>query len=147
MGGVCLDSNGLPLGFFSAELTNAQKTLLGEGKTKTIIFEAELATVIIAFALWRSWLNGRPVVFYIDNNSARDVSISGVSRNSVGRALLLTVETVSQAYTWFARVPSPANVADEPSRTVMQSMNVRGQDVARFSCENVLDEVLTILKN
>ena len=147
MGGVCLDSHGLPLGFFSAELTNAQKTLLGEGKTKTIIFEAELATVIIAFAFWRSWLNGRPVVFYIDNNSARDVSISGVSRNSVGRALLLTVETVSQAYTWFARVPSPANVADEPSRTVMQSMNVRGQDVARFSCENVLDEVLTILKN
>ena len=77
----------------------------------------------------------------MDNNSGRDVSIRGVSRNSVGRALaalLLTVETVSQAYTWFARIPSPANVADEPSRTVMQSMNVRGQDVARFSCENFL---------
>ena len=148
VGGVCLSSAGRPLGFFSAELSDAQKALLGEGKAKTIIFEAELATVIIAFALWRSWLNGRPVVFYIDNNSARDVAISGVSRNSVGKALaalLLTVETISQAYTWFARVPSPANVADKPSRTVMKCMNVQGHDIARFDCENVLNEVLGIL--
>ena len=140
----------LPLGFFSAELSGDQKALLGEGHSKTIIFEAELATVIIAFVLWRGWLKGRPVVFYIDNNSARDVAISGVSRNRVGKALaalLLTVETMSQAYTWFARTPSPAHVADEPSRTVMQSMNIRGGSVACFSCKNMLEEVLSIFKN
>ena len=92
---------------------------MGEGKAKTIIFEAELATVIIAFALWRSWLNGRPVVFYIDNNSARDVAISGVSRKqcwqgaggpAAHRGKLCLKHTHG-----FARVPSPANVADKPS--------------------------------
>ena len=150
IGGVCLDNRGVPLGFFSAELSGAQKALLGEGLSKTIIFEAELATVIIAFVLWRSWLKGRPIVFYIDNNSARDVAISGVSRNRVGKslaALLLTVETMSQAYTWFARTPSPANVADEPSRAVLQSMEIRGESVACFSCKNTIEDVLSIFKN
>ena len=68
IGGVCLDNRGVPLGFFSAELSGAQKALLGEGlskKKKTIIFETELATVIIAFVLWRSWLKGHPTVFIL----------------------------------------------------------------------------------
>ena len=148
IGGVCFDHNGVPLGFFSEKLSVTQKRLLGEGRAKTVIFEAELATIVVAFVLWKDWLRGRPAVFYIDNNSARDVSISGVSRNEVGKALaslLLTVESLAKTFSWFARVPSPANIADAPSRTVMSHLEVSGQNVRHFPCLHVLEEVLGIL--
>ncbi|CAE7248914.1 unnamed protein product [Symbiodinium sp. CCMP2592] len=50
IGGVCFDHKGHPLGLFSQELSVFQKCLLGEGKSRTIIFEAELATIVIAYA-------------------------------------------------------------------------------------------------
>lgn len=60
-----------------------------------------------------------PVVFYVDNNSARDVAISANSRSKTIASLveqLLHVEDVAACFCWFARVPSPSNPADDPSR-------------------------------
>ncbi|CAE7241857.1 unnamed protein product [Symbiodinium sp. CCMP2592] len=147
-GGVCFDHEGRPLGFFSEELSSFQKRLLGEGRSKTIIFEAELATIVVAYVLWKDWLRGKPAVIFVDNNSARDVSISGTSRNDVGKSLaslLLTVESLAKTFSWFARVPSPSNIADTPSREVLKSFTVSGCPVPHFPCENIVSEVLGIL--
>ncbi|CAE7599568.1 unnamed protein product [Symbiodinium sp. CCMP2592] len=148
IGGVCFDHEGRPLGFFSEELSSFQKRLLGEGRSKTIIFEAELATIVVAYVLWKDWLRGRPTVIFVDNNSARDVSISGTSPNDVGKSLaslLLTVESLAKTFSWFARVPSPSNIADTPSREVLKSFTVSGRPVPHFPCENIVSEVLGIL--
>ena len=118
MGGVLFDSCGQPLKFFSLELTPAQRVALGEGRASSIIFEAELCAAILAMVLWQADLCGRPVVFYVDNNSSRDVLISGVARNKVAIALTklyLTVESLSRCFPWFTRVPSPSNCADRRS--------------------------------
>ncbi|CAE7222589.1 unnamed protein product [Symbiodinium sp. CCMP2592] len=148
IGGVCFDHKGHPLGFLSEELSCFQKRLLGEGRSKTIIFEAELATIVIAYVLWKDWLRGKPAVIFVDNNSARDVSISGTSRNDVGKSLaslLLTVESLAKTFSWFARVPSPANIADTPSREVLKSFTVSGCPAPHFPCEDIVSEVLGIL--
>ena len=122
MGGILFDSSSRPLKYFSLELTRTQRESLGEGHASSSIFEAELCAAILAMVLWREELCGRSVVCYVDNNSARDVLISGVARNRVAMALTklyLTVESLSRCFPWFTRVPSPSNCADPHSREVI----------------------------
>jgi hypothetical protein len=97
--------------------------MLGGAVKKTIIFEAELLALIVSFVLWRNLVCNSPVVFYVDNNSARDVAISANSRSKLIAGLveqLLKVENTSSCFCWFARVPSPSNPADGPSRGDVQ---------------------------
>ena len=70
--------------------------------------------MVLAYILWKDHLAARPVVCYIDNNS-----VSGSARNEIGSLLVklfLTVESLSRSFAWFSRVPSPSNMADEPSK-------------------------------
>ena len=65
---------------------------------------------------------------YVDNNSTRDVSISGVARTSPGDCLisqLLEVEDSCSVIPWFARVPSQSNIADGPSRGSVDELKVK----------------------
>ena len=92
---------------------------LGVPDKKTVIFEAELLAVLIAIKTWSGFIASQQAVCYIDNNSARDVSISGVARNACAMQLLeelLSEEMRCSSYIWFARVPSPSNPSDGPSR-------------------------------
>ena len=73
-------------------------------------------------------MKGRPCVAYIDNNSTRDVSISGAARTFPGDNLigqLLEVEDSCSVIPWFARVPSQSNIADGPSRGSVDGLNVK----------------------
>ena len=69
----------------------------------------------------------RPIFAYVDNNSARDVAISGKARN-VGSlvSLLLAVEDLSGIHVWASRVLSPYNPADILSRKLV-SFTEHGQ--------------------
>ena len=90
---VLYESDGTPIKFFSVELATDQRRSLGEGSSKTIIFEVELCAVVLA-----TDLRGRPVVAYVDNNSARDTLISGVARIRIATSLIklcFFLETVS----------------------------------------------------
>ena len=92
---------------------------LGVSLKHTIIFEAELLALIVAFVLWKNFVSKSPVVFFVDNNAARDVAISASGRSQLIQGMieqLLQVEEISACYAWFARVPSPSNPADGPSR-------------------------------
>ena len=53
---------------------------LGGDDKETIIFEAELLAFVVAMSQWAPLFQGCPVVFFVDNNSARDVAISGSAR-------------------------------------------------------------------
>ena len=62
-------------------------------------------------------------MFYVDNNSTRDVAISATARTRVPSALveqLVKIEETMCLYPWYARVPSPSNPADKPSKPPAQ---------------------------
>ena len=95
------------------------KTVLGSTHKKTIIFEAELLALVLAFSVWKAVVSSTALVCFVDNNSARDVAISGCGGNSVANALIeffLNWEMDSSVAPWYTRVPAPSNIADDPSR-------------------------------
>ncbi len=104
---------------FSVSLSESQIHALGGSEKRTIILEAELLALVVALNLWRPLFGGCPTVFYVDNNSARDVAISGCGRSAVASSLLdilLEAEMQSGIFAWYSRVPSLSNPADDPSR-------------------------------
>ena len=113
------DPFGRPVEFFSLGLSPERIKCLGGDSKETVIFEAELLALVVAMSQWSPVFQGRPVVYFVDNNSARDVAISGSARNQSANIMidaLLRVEAESSSSPWYARVPSPSNPSDELSR-------------------------------
>ena len=79
------------------------------------------------------------MVVFIDNNSARDVLISGLARNMLTK-LYLTVEAMTRSFPWFTRVPSPSNCADSPSRSLL----LEWKGLKPSSCADALDSILEV---
>ena len=129
------------------ELDKGQRAKLGEDRSSTVIFEAELCAMVLAFVVWKEKIASRPVVHYVDNNAARDVLIKGAARNDVGyklAKLFLTIEDLARVFTWVTRVPSPSNIADEPSRKIVHEFAWNGRQLRATDCAAPLDEILTI---
>ena len=119
VGGVLYDDEGNEVSAFSLGLAVAELAALGYPGKKTVIFEAELVAIIVAITLWGDVVGSCPCLIFVDNNSARDVAISGRGRSSPADALvgvLLQVEDSLSITPWIARVPSSSNPSDEPSR-------------------------------
>lgn len=128
--------------FFSFGLSVNQISALGGQEKKTIIFEAELLTVIVAFELWSPIFRNCQVVSFLDNNSARDVAISASARNQVANLLLevlIAREMSAGISPWYARVPSPSNIADEPSRNECALLKKCG------ASQRPMDEIMNTL--
>ena len=119
---------------------------LGADSKKTIIFEAELLALVLAFAIWKDHLAAVPLICFVDNNSARDVAISGAGRNATAKALvgfLLKLEMVVCACPWYSRVPTPSNIADEPSRGDTQHLLQMGVSQTDPTVE--LEQIMEVL--
>lgn len=148
IGGVIYDPSGTPVEFFSMCLSDLHIESLG-GKTKeTIIFEAELLALVVAMSEWAHLFQGCPVVFFVDNNSSRDVAISGSARNDAANIMidaLLRVEADSSAFTWYARVPSPSNPSDELSRGDLDYF--LSSDAIRVDVLSWVDEITKVLQH
>ena len=87
-------------------------------------------------------------MFYIDNNSSRDVAISGRARTQPGSDLvaeLLKLEDESCTNSWFARVPSASNIADGPSRNCMSEISVRpvSRELVYLAVKKILQPLCT----
>eukprot|EP00435_Cladocopium_sp_Y103_P006748 s5076_g2.t1 len=148
LGGIIYDSTGKAIQAFSLQLSAEQIAALGGSSKKTIIFEAELLALIVAFSLWKNILRNTPVVFFVDNNSARDVAISANSRSKLIAGLveqLLRAEEFSACFCWFTRVPSPSNPADEPSRNDCNELIRLGVPFVEVS--DIVTETLGTLKD
>ena len=145
IGGVLVDSSENLKAACSAPVTRSHRLVLGEGSSKTIIFECELAALLVAMFAWREALAHKPVVFFVDNNAARDICISARARSPRAEALLsvlLGLEESYQLQAWYARVPSPSKIADEPSRKPMKHLRLGGNLVAVASVNTCIDVVL-----
>jgi len=108
LGGVLVSPTGQKVAFFSLALDEDQMELMGSGVKKTIIFEAELLAMVVAFSAWRGFISAMSLLCFIDNNSARDVAISGSGRNITANFLieaLLKLEMATCTTPWYSRVP------------------------------------------
>ena len=130
--------------FLFLHLSNCQAHALGSGTKKTVIFEAELIAFVAAIILWRDRIVNRSLVAFVDNNSVRDVCISGKARNAMGHqlvTLLLAVEDLAGLNTWIARVPSPSNPSDILSREDTEILSGRKR-IKASSVEKTIKAIL-----
>ena len=127
LGGVLVNPDGCQVSAFSIVLGFDSLRRLGFPSKKTVIFEAELVALILGMHLWSSHLSQVPCVFFIDNNSARDIAISGHARTEPGATLvgsLLLLEDALGVVAWYSRVASASNIADAPSRRSNEGIHV-----------------------
>ena len=92
------------LSFLTRSVTVKPMPLSSDTK-KTVIFEAELIASVAAIILWRDRIVNSSLVAFVDNNSVRDVCISGKVRNAIGHqliTLLLAAEDLAVLNTWIA---------------------------------------------
>ena len=118
-GGVLVSPAGKPVRFFSGNLSKDHVALLNPKGLKTIIFECEFLAVLIAYKVWAKEVAGSQLVVFIDNNAVRDSLISCDTSNEIAAVILksiLQLEDDVKALAWYTRVPSPSNIADDPSR-------------------------------
>ena len=96
--------------------------------SKNPIALVELLPVLIARVLWKDRLVGRKLLLFCDNNPVLYQMISGSSKNEFARLMLLELsrlEMKAKSLCWYARVPSPGNPADDPSRLFFFSLPLR----------------------
>ena len=145
LGGVLVNPKGVPLKFFSFVLSDPQKVFLGEKVSSQIIFPAEMLALAIALDAWGDDLRGSPSILFVDNNGVRDAAISGNARSSVARRileLLLQKEYELSIVPWYARVPSPSNPADEPSRVECDRLCLLGAELRKSEVASLVEACL-----
>lgn len=87
--------------------------LLNPLEHETVIAELEALVTLLSLHLFESYLIGKDVVVFTDNNAVLSALISGRSSNDV-----VMWEDRLGLLLWHERVPSSSNIADGPSRGV-----------------------------
>eukprot|EP00435_Cladocopium_sp_Y103_P067161 s1265_g29.t1 len=129
LGGVLINDCGEILSFFSEQVSPATVDLLNPLRKKGLIFELEALAVMIGTTLLSSDHCDRVVVF-IDNEAVLARVVTGKGSLQLDQAIfqmILEWEFSASAIMWYERVPSHANVADAPSRNVLDGLDVRLQ--------------------
>ena len=89
-----------------------------DGKVQ-VIGQAELLPTIMVRRSLSGLCAHRRVIFFVDNDSARHALIKGYSPSKSSNdivKLMVLAERTEQMWTWYARVPTHSNPADDPSR-------------------------------
>ena len=111
------------------------------GTRRQIICQAELVAIPLSLETWSEALTNRDLIAFIDNDPARDALVKGTSSADVSAVYanhcrLLCAELGIAA--WYARVASPSNISDMPSRgdfTLLVSAGAQWRSPAMLSCE------------
>ena len=88
---------------------------------QTIIYELELLASVLALDFWASSINTGLQVCFGDNDGARFSLIRGTCLSRSATLLMeyhLLREAEQNLRTWFARVPTEANISDYPSQNM-----------------------------
>lgn len=127
-GGACEDSSSVggvlihPCGraaFFFGEMLPETLEQAVRKDSKHPIYEVEILAILIALLLWGKLVWHAQTVFYLDNDAARSGFIRGSGATCVADVLIRAFcffENALNIKSWFSRVPSHSNIADDPSR-------------------------------
>lgn len=89
--------------------------------------------VVVALRAWSKFIMGKLVFHYLDNDAARSTFIRAGASTSLGTTLVtdyVDFECNRRFSSWFARVASRSNPADQPSRLNFAPIWLR--DTERF---------------
>ena len=107
---------------------------------KHIIGLVELYAIILARLLWARYIEGRKIIYFVDNMPAMRAVIKGSSKDVLWREVLAKFEELEMSgpsYPWLARVPSKSNIADDPSRGVEPDGMIKDVVKCLFSKEKI----------
>ena len=123
-GAVLFDPTDGTFQSFGGNLPNEILEILSEDGTKRqVVGQSELFPCVAARDVWGRKLQGRLVMCYIDNEAAKYALIKGTSPTYMSAWLVQQFwekEAQLETFSWFERVPSAANCADEPSRGILE---------------------------
>ena len=123
LGGVLYNELGEMLSYFSAHVTEAQAARLNPLGKDTIIFELEALAALTGTTLLLHSAAISPadrIVVFLDNDGVLGRIISG--RQIIQG--ILEWEQSLRSVVWYERVPSAANIADLPSREILDGFDV-----------------------
>lgn len=147
IGGVLVSPAGTLVSYFGAKVP--EWIMEHMEYSQNPIYELELLPTLVALLLWHKLLNSRQVVFYLDNDAARYTLIKAHSVTSFGKRILapfISLELSLQLKSWYARVPSPSNIADDPSRLNFDFLESMGASRAELCWTDIGRELLCVAK-
>ncbi len=106
------------------------------GTDRQVIGQAEILPVLVAMRLWAHHLQGKKIVCFIDNDSARGALVKGYSPVKASAYLIQLIgieEAKLSLFTWFSRLPSESNIADGPSRLAFDRVQRLGAVLDDFT--------------
>ena len=132
VGGILVAPHVTQCRYFSAHVPKRLVAVWKE-TMKHVIGPVELYAVVLARYTWHEYLVQGKSIYFVDSYAALDSCIKGTSTND--KFLLLAFEEADlrgHTWSWFSRIPSKSNPADDPSRgersTVVTALNaVRDQ--------------------
>ena len=104
--------------FFGCSLPPSIVKRWSDAGKKHLIGPVELYAVVCARRVWATYLNRSRVLLFVDHSGVHAACVSGSSKDPIWRSLLVELECADAdpMMGWVARVPSPSNPADAPSR-------------------------------
>ena len=120
-GGILFERRGLLLLWFSEWHYDVRS--INPGSKKGLIFELELAAVLMGLSGLCSSIRRADVIIFCDNEAVVGALVSGKSDVPIAGVWLhriFEIEEKQDLCFWFERVPSESNPADEPSSVSAQ---------------------------
>ena len=91
-----------------------------------VIAQAELLPVLLVKKQLKWAIQGARVLYFIDNEGVKEALVTGVTKSMASRRMLIECmkeDSGNQSLPWYARVPSPSNIADGPSRLCTEELS------------------------
>ena len=135
------------LSFFSESVNSDQVTRLNPLGKETIIFELEALAVYAGCSVLlqpAAIKSSDRVVLFLDNDAVLGRIISGKSGLGLdGRIIqnILEWEESMGAVAWYERVPSAANISDDPSRGILCGLDPKLR--VNISILELVDEIVS----
>eukprot|EP00435_Cladocopium_sp_Y103_P059062 s2761_g21.t1 len=105
--------------FFGDHVPRKFVSLWTHSGKRQVIAQAEIFPVLIAKATWNQMIQGRSVLWFLDNDAARLALVrnfSPVLDNFFLLQINAKLDVQFQARNWYSRVPSKSNPSDSASR-------------------------------
>ena len=109
-------------------------------QSKILIFELEIAPILVSLGIWKHPLHGAHVICFLDNDGARHKCIHCYARLEPANSWIesiITLEASMHLKPWYARMGTSSNIADGPSLD-LSAKCLRGVVRARPSLDSVL---------
>ena len=148
LGAVLVAANGSIVGWFGMLVGKEQLSTLIEDGQENIIGELETLAVAMSLLLWSDLLESTQLMVYIDNEGAKFSLIKGYSTSKKITSICALAATCLDSHfvlPWFARIPSPSNLADFPSRQLSHPLLKENAQIPKEEVERAFTDSMVFV--